>query len=252
MGATRQLFTGNSFNIDGRDYKLTDPENAPTGTASARYGISLADVPNLNLGQTTIVNSLSAQQQNNVQGDGGTPSVGTTTDLSKVILREFVDSIKMVADKKLTNPPNISGNTSGADNCVTVDAENVCLGSLANPKITYITKTDGTSFEVSGNISGVGILIIEGDDLVFKGNVDWTGIAIVLGKNVGFEDLGGGQVQNIRGGLLVGEYSDSANSFDLIVKGNPKLFYSQEAIDTVSNYMVNKKKYSVLSWQRVY
>jgi len=74
----------------------------------------------------------------------------------------------------------------------------------------------------------------------------------VLGKNVGFDDLGGGYQQNIRGGLLVGEYSDSATGFDLTVKGNAKLFYSQEAIDAVSNYIINNKKYSVLSWHRVY
>ncbi|MBP1733215.1 MAG: hypothetical protein H6Q55_3644 [Deltaproteobacteria bacterium] len=252
IGGYKTLFDGNSFTIDGRDYTLSDPDGSPTGTASTRYGISVSDVPDLNLGQTTIAASLNAQQQGNVAGQGANPSVGTSTSLSKVMLREFVDSIKMVADKKLTNPPDISGSTSGPDNCVTVGTENVCLGSVASPRITYVTKTDGNPFAVTGTIYGAGILIVEGDDLSFKGNIQWNGIVIVLGKNVGFDDLGGGYQQNIRGGLLVGEYSDSATGFDLTVKGNAKLFYSQEAIDAVSNYIINNKKYSVLSWHRVY
>jgi hypothetical protein len=252
IGGYKTFFDGNSFNIDGRDYKLSDPEGSPTGTSTALYGISVSDVPDLNLGQTTIAGSLNAQQQGNVQGQSSTPSVGTSTDLSKIMLREFVDSIKMIADKKLTNPPDISGNTTGANNCVTIGAENICLGSVADPKITYVAKTDGSPFSITGTINGTGILIVEGDDLTFKGNIQWNGIVIVLGKNVGFEDLGGGYQQNIRGGLLVGEYSDSANSFDLTIKGNAKLFYSKEAIDAVSNYILNHKKYSVLSWQRVY
>lgn len=252
IGGYKTFFDGNSFNIDGRDYRIADPEGSPTGASSPLYGISVSDVANLNLGQTTIAGSLNAQQQGNVAGQGANPSIGTSTDLSKNMLREFVDSIKMVADKKLTNPPDIAGRTDGPENCVVIGTENVCLGSVANPRITYVQKTDGNPFAVTGTINGTGILIVEGDDLTFKGNIQWNGIVIVLGKNVGFEDLGGGYQQNIRGGLLVGEYSDSANSFDLTIKGNAKLFYSQEALDAVSNYIINNKKYSVLSWQRVY
>ena len=74
----------------------------------------------------------------------------------------------------------------------------------------------------------------------------------MLGQNIGFDNLGGGHTQNVRGGLLVAEYADTGTSLNLQLKGNPKLTYSQEAIDTVSNYLVNKKKYSVISWQRVY
>ena len=79
--------------------------------------------------------------------------------------------------------------------------------------------------------------------------MDFQGL---LGKNVGFDDLGGGNTQNIRGGLIVGEYSDTVAGFNLDVRGNPKLFYSQEALNLVSNDIINNKKYSVLSWQRVY
>jgi hypothetical protein len=251
IGGYTTSFTGNSFNIDGRDYKISDPENSPTGTHAALQGISLNDVPNLASGVSAILGTLSSQQQNNVQGAGGTPSVGSSSTLSRTILREFADSIKMSADNNLVNPPNITGST-GADNCVVIGTQNVCLGTQAAPKITYISKTNGTDFEIRGNITGVGVLIVEGEDLVFKGNVSWTGLTIVLGRNVGFDDLGGGNTQNIRGGLIVGEYADTAIGFDLDVRGNPKLMYSQEALDLVTTYLVNSKKYSVISWQRVY
>jgi hypothetical protein len=251
VGGYATSFTGNSFNVDGRDYKIGDAENNPTGTHAALEGISLNDVPNLTTGVDAIKSSLDSNQTNNVQGAGGTPSVGSSTLMSKTILREFADSMKMSADTLLTNPPDLAGN-SGSDNCVMIGTQNTCLGTLTAPKLTYISVTDGNAFEVRGNISGVGILILDGNSLVFKGDVNWTGIVIVLGQNVGFDDMGGGHTQNIRGGLLVGEYADTNTSLDLLLKGNPKLLYSQEAIDKVTNYLVNKKKYSVLSWQRVY
>ena len=247
-------FDGNSFDIDGRDYKLTDPEGSPTGAASPKYGISVNDTLDLAASKSAILATVTGTQADNIHGTGGTatdPSVGTSTDLNRQILREFVDSIKMVSDTKLVNPPGFANNCD-ANNCVNVGGKNVCLGTPTDPKITYISKTDGSSFDFTGNLSGVGILVVDGDDLKFKGNVDWTGVVIVLGKNVGFEDRGGGKAQNVRGGILVGEYADSPTGFNLIVKGNPKLFYSQEALDKVSNYIKANKKYSVLSWRRVY
>ena len=231
--------------------RSADADNNPTGTHAALQGISLNDVPDLAAGVNAIKSSLSSQQGNNVQGAGGTPSVDSSTLMSKTILREFADSMKMSADTLLTNPPDLTGNTD-ANNCVMIGTQNTCMGTLAAPKLTYISVTDGNAFEIKGNIQGVGILILDGNSLVFKGDVGWTGIVMVLGQNIGFDDLGGGHVQNVRGGLLVGEYADTNTSLDLDLRGNPKLTYSQEAIDPVTNYLVNKKKYSVISWQRVY
>jgi hypothetical protein len=251
VGGYATSFTGNSFNVDGRDYKIADADNNPTGAHAALQGISVNDVPNLAAGVSTINGTVANNQKNNIQGSGGTPSVGSSSLLSKTIMREFADSMKMSADTLLINPPDLTGNT-GSDNCVMIGTQNTCLGTMTAPKLTYISVTDGNAFNIKGNIQGVGVLILDGNSLVFKGNVGWTGVVIVLGQNVGFDDLGGGNAQNIRGGLLVGEYADTNTSLDLLLKGNPKLTYSQEAIDLVTNYLVNKKKYSVISWQRVY
>jgi hypothetical protein len=258
VGGYRTSFTGNSFTVDGNDYKIADGNN-PTGGAAQVLGISLNDVPGGSSGMTTGLNaidsSLSSQQKNNIQGAASNvglgESVGSSSLLSKTILREFVDSMKMSADALLTNPPDVSGNTD-ANNCVMIGTKNTCLGTEAAPKLTYISVTDGNNFNITGNIQGFGILILDGNSLVFKGDVGWTGIVIVLGQNVGFDDMGGGHVQNVRGGLIVGEYADTNTTLDLLLKGNPKLTYSKEALDLVSDYLVNKKKYSVISWQRVY
>ena len=47
--------------------------------------------------------------------------------------------------------------------------------------------------------------------------------------------------------MLVGEYADTNTSLDLDIRSNPKLTYSQEALDMVSSHLVNKKKYTVIS-----
>ncbi len=249
--ATRFNGAGSAFNVDGRDYKITDPDNNPTGAYAAIQGISLNDVPDLAAGVAAINSTLTSQQATNVQGAGGSPSVGSSTLMSKTILREFCDSMKMSADTFITNPPNLSGNTD-ANNCVMIGTQNTCLGTLTAPRLTYISVTDSNAFTVSGNIAGVGILVVDGNSVIFKGDVNWMGVIMVLGQNIGFDDLGGGHTQNVRGGLLVGEYADTNTSLDLDIRGNPKLTYSQEAINLVTDYLVNKKKYSVISWQRVY
>jgi Tfp pilus assembly protein PilX len=249
--ATRFNGAGSAFNVDGRDYRISDADNNPTGTNPALQGISVNDVPDLAAGVAAIDSTITSQQAGNIQGAGGSPSVGSSTLMSKTILREFSDSMKMSADTLLVNPPDVSGSTD-SNNCVMIGTQNTCMGTLAAPKLTYISVTDGNAFTISGDIAGVGILILDGNSLVFRGDVNWTGVVIVLGQNIAFDNLGGGHTQNVRGGLLVGEYADTNTSLDLDIRGNPKLTYSQEALNLVSNYLVNKKKYSVISWQRTY
>jgi hypothetical protein len=251
VGGYSTSFTGsNSFTIDGRDYKIADGAT-PTGTAATHLGISVDDVSDPGAAVSAIVSTLSSKQYDNVTGSGGSASVGQGTTVTKNNLREFADSIKAGADNSLTDPPDLTGN-SGADNCVMIGTRNTCLGTLASPKVTYISTSGDTAWEVKGNITGVGLLVIDGENLTFKGNVSWTGVVVVLGKNIGFTDLGGGNSQNIRGGLLVGEYSTTDGTTDLSINGNVKITYSQEAINLVNDALRNSHKYSVVSWQRVY
>ncbi len=255
VGGYGTNFTGsNSFTIDGRDYEITDAEGSPTGTASATYGISVCDVGDASTAISAVTSTLSSQQYDNVKGQGTTyPSIGEGTTVTKTILREFVDAIQFSADNTLTDPEDLKGNTTGTDNCLTTRAgTTVCLGSLGNPKVTYIKAATDTGIEVSGTINGVGLLVVDGENLTFKGNINWIGVVIVLGSNIQFTDDGGGASQNIKGGLLVGEYAATASGLDFKINGNVKAMYSRAAINLINNDFKNNHKYSILSWQRVY
>jgi hypothetical protein len=252
IGGYSTSFTGsNSFIVDGHDYTIADGAT-PTGAAAAKWGISVDDVPDPAAAISSVDSSLSNHQKDNVAGSGATsPSIGQGTSVTKSNLREFVDGIKQAADNSLSDPPDLTGN-SDAGNCVTIGTRNTCLGTLASPKVTYISTSSDTAWEVKGNINGVGLLVVDGENLTFKGNINWVGVVIVLGKNIGFTDLGGGNAQNIRGGLLVGEYSTTDGATDLSINGNVKLTYSQEAVNLVNTTLRNSHKYSVVSWQKVF
>lgn len=271
IGEADTNFSGNSFFIDGNDYNLAG--TAKTG-GTALNGINVGDVSSWSHqgNNTTAVNdassSLASNQKDNVQGAGyiapgshtdATPSVNVSNTLDKVNLTDFVNVMKEIADNKISYPPDISGRTDGADNCLSgwpSANRTTCLGSTTNPKITHIDKTDpridNTGFQTKGNITGAGILIIEGNDLQLKGGISWTGLVIVLGDYVGFGADGGGNQQNIIGGLVVAEYLTDSSYMELLLNGNLTIKASKAAIDMVQNLINGKKKYTVVSWQRVY
>jgi hypothetical protein len=255
-GDITEFKSTNSLTIDGRDYNLTDADRAPHGSCAQQYAISVGDVPSVSQSITNITNTLDSKQYDDVIGKDGSetkPSIGEGTTVNKINLRDFVDGIRYAADNTLTDPTDLNGSTSGSDNCLTTSSSGiVCLGSVSHPKVTYIKATTDTALEITGNISGVGLLIVDGENLTFKGNVNWKGVVVVLGSNVSFTDDGGGKEADIRGGLLVGEYGATKDGVDLKVNGNVKITYSCEAINLVNTALQANHKYSVLSWQRVY
>jgi hypothetical protein len=255
-GDITEFKSTNSLTIDGRDYNIADEDRHPHGTCAQQYAISVGDVPSVTGSIAKIIGTLDSKQYDDVIGKDGTataPSIGEGTTVNKKNLREFVDGIRFAADNTLSDPGDMSGNTAGDENCLTTKTgENVCLGSLSHPKITYVKATTDTALEITGNINGVGLLVVDGENLTFKGNVNWVGVVVVLGSNVSFTDDGGGKEANIRGGLLVGEYGGAMEGVDLKVNGNVKLTYSCEALNLVNTTMRNNRKFSVISWQRMY
>ncbi|HED00201.1 MAG TPA: hypothetical protein ENN18_07445 [Proteobacteria bacterium] len=233
VGESHTNFNGNSFLVDGRDYQLTDSEGNPTGTATAKNGISVGDTADNDAQKNAIISGLSSQQQDNVKGTGSDPSVGTSTELTKDRVSEFASLIQGMADYTLTNPSSFSS---------------INTGSVADPKIIYVTATQNV--KITGNTTGVGILVIEGSgyDFEFGGNISWKGLVIILGNNVSFTQVGGGGVNNIMGGLIVCEKSsDTGKEFD--IRGNIKLLYSKQALDLVKDKLDDEKSYSVLAWR---
>jgi hypothetical protein len=236
LGEADTLFNGNSFTIDGRDYKLSDG-STPTGTSN-QYAITAPDGSSM----VGVIDTLSSGQKDNIKGLGYdasaspvTPSVGVSTLMTTEDVKCFIDSVKNIADNNLINPSSLSG---------------VDLGTVSTPKITYISSTDSTSIKINGNTSGAGILVVEGGNLeiTLTGNMSWTGIIIVSGSSVGFKETGSGQVT---GGIIVFENNNPDVNKELEVGGDFSIKYSSEAVAMANNAVLNKKKYSVVSWQKV-
>ncbi len=233
VGEAQTNFSGNSFLVDGRDYRINDVEGKPSGGSPARTGISVNDTVNNLAQRTAIINGLSGNQGDNILGLGGVPSVGTSSDLTKANVTEFASLIKSMADTNLTNPSSLPATITG---------------TVANPKIVYVTASQ--NIKIAGNTSGVGILVVEGNgfDFEFAGNIDWKGLVIILGNNISFTQVGGGGANNIMGGLIVCEKAqDAGREFD--IRGNIKFMYSQQALNLVKTTLEDKRPYEVLSWR---
>ena len=105
--------------------------------------------------------------------------------------REFIEEITKVADTVINPGGWLPSGT---------------LGSISDRKIVVV-KDDLKLQE-----GGAGILIVTGD-LTLSGNFSYDGLILVLGKGQVFRNGGGNGV--IRGGILVGAYSDNSPTFDL-------------------------------------
>lgn len=268
VGETKTSFAGESFRIDGKNHgldgTLVNPSNPADG---ARYGIAVSDVSKPDdptsdaQAKEKVVMSLSAAQKGNVQGkdyaaDPVTPSVGTSRELTKTRMQAFVSAAKSAADNILTNPAELSGNTSGPDNSVTVQNQiegtyadrTVSLGSVTDPKITYVSKNDGP-WAVTGNITGAGLLLIDGSDFHFQGRITWTGLVVVVGRQAAFGVPGSGNGQNITGGLICWGKGAGTNDFEFMAQGGTTVKYSSMGIGLVASAIRKRRPYRTLSWE---
>ena len=202
-------FNGNSFYVDGHDHSATAPYDTISG-APPLPGIATPNDP------VAISSQLNGQQQDNVQGSGGDPSVRTSNvnlDLpSMAAAWSDMADITMVGNQ--TNPSTAT------------------WGSVGNLKIVHIAG----DLHVSGNNSGAGVLVIDGD-FEMSGTFNWNGVVLCL-KNVSI--TGGGTAKQIVGALMVqGTLSGSSS-----INGNIKMMYSSAMISQLSALT----RYEVSSW----
>lgn len=257
LGEAETYFNGDSFLIDGKDYKLD-------GTLSSlpdKLGIAIGDIgpPSFQTPATALSSlngSLSSAQKDDVQGLGfvppSTPSVGIDNSLSRSAVADLVNILRGSADNYLTLKSGgditgpVSGNTDANGN-LTIGSKTINLGTTSAPKITFIEgAANGIEADFRGDITGVGILVVNNNDLIFRGGVNWTGLVIVNGRDVGFGALGGGNTQGVLGGIVISETDTDINYKELYVTGNMTFRRSQEALDLVT------KKISVrlIAWKQ--
>jgi Tfp pilus assembly protein PilX len=240
-----------SFVIDGRDTKIADSPGAPTGAATAVYGVAInGGLPALSARLETTV---AADPRIDVRGkdrtDPGATTRGPNTiradgTLTSQAVAQFVDAAKSTADVTINaSPGNGSSLSNIGSTCATDIESSTCWGTSAHPKIVYIrgALSDAdrryTSLSLAGTSSGTGILIVENSVVEISGNFRWNGPIVATGRNVGIRFRGDG-TQVVYGAAIVNEVNPAAvANVEGDTAGKPDILYSNEALGLVQNVL---------------
>jgi len=212
---TNATFNGNSFLVDGDDKNYDDGSPGPGAPIP---GISTRTDANTQ----EAIHSLNNNQSQDVHGLGYSagppvvPSVKTSPSAPSVaqvdnVVQQFLEhaspgNLVTSSDSTINDSSQLAGWTNGNTGEPT-------------PKISHFTGS--VAFKGSGNISGAGIMIVDGD-LTITGTLDFKGLVIVRGKTkVGESDIQG----NAR--LWGSLWTDDIN---LVVAGNAFVQYSTKAL----------------------
>ncbi|MCK9365161.1 MAG: pilus assembly PilX N-terminal domain-containing protein [Syntrophales bacterium] len=98
--------------------------------------------------------------------------------------------------------------------------------------------TEGTDIQLSGGVSGCGMLLVEGN-LKMVGGFSWYGLILTTGS---MTLLGGGD-KNITGSVLSG--SSASNAEDDVIGGNTNIIYCSSAVQDQTNFL----PLQLLSWK---
>ena len=247
--------------IDGRDTKIADRPGAPTGSASAVYGIVVnASLPAL---AARLETALAAGPQNDVRGRDKTNPTATTRGpntiradgtLSSRAVTDFVDAAKSTADVTINaSLGNVSSLSNIGSTCATDIESSTCWGTSARPKIIYIrgalpdAGTRYTSLSLAGTSSGTGILIVENSVVEISGSFRWNGPIVVTGRNVGIRFRGDGN-QAVYGAAIVNELNPAAAAnVESDGAGKTDIVYSNEALGLVQNAL-KRRFVTMQSW----
>jgi hypothetical protein len=256
-------FSGNSFEVDGRDwtYDTTNDTATLTNGCPAKWGISVSDTANGGGNEGVVESSLTAQQKDNVWGTNetdptqttwGNNAINTDPTLTQQNIGAFIAQAKKVADISLTSTQaNPASAASIGDTCATNVNSSNCWGTKDYPKIVYVKGDPDpssmfTALQISGDSKGYGILIVEDGDLKISGNFNWNGIIIVSGQWVGVGFLGGG-FQSVYGAVISNETATDPGFYEGVLVGNAKVRYSCTAINTVRN----SRRLVKMNWQEL-
>ncbi len=266
----------NYIEVDGRDWRLSDTDiTGPTGPEADKYAIALSDIGAGASSQTPadaiadLDDDIRDFQEPNFVGKPAAyiESIGLETGMTSQDLQAFVDAAKYSADNTLTASDvpvsgNIPGGTFGPNNQITIGSQTIEMGIESDPKITYFNMkpedNGGADRQVDfqNNIVGCGLLIIEGNDLIFRDYLDWKGMIIVIGDNVAAGIMGedNQSEQYITGAFIIDEQgTDPINVKELVLQWKSNIRYSSEAValstDLVTN--IGAGDITVLTWRQL-
>lgn len=159
-------FTGDAFAIDGSDQNFT----GGGGPADPVPGISTRNATNT----SETVGSLGGTQLDNITGLGFNPGPPVTPSVMTSPAAPSQLQLNQIIDALLDRPY-----VPCADN--TINNSSTCTyGTAAAPQITYMNNPGGVIIKGNGNVSGAGILIVEGN-LTVQGTLDFKGLILVRG-----------------------------------------------------------------------
>jgi hypothetical protein len=196
--------------INGHD---TNPDGS-AGSGSSVLGISVSNSSD----SIRIADSLSSKVKSNIVGAGGTPSIGVSTD--SINYSALTGELIQSADILMPGGTYSSGTT---------------LGTLADPKITYVTG----DVNFAGNASGSGVLVVYGN-MSWSGDFSYHGIVIVYG-NASISATATG-TSAIYGAVLI-----AGQSVDFQVSGSAAIYYSSSVLNQIKNTL-RSSKFTVKNW----
>ncbi len=250
-----------SVAIDGRDTKITDRPGAPTGTATAVYGVAVnGGLPALAARLETL---LTAGAQIDLRGKDRTDPSATTRGANTIradgaltpqAVADFVDAARSTADVTINASPGSGSSLRDIGSTCASDIESsTCWGTGARPKIVYIrgalsdASTRYTSLTLSGTSFGTGVLIVENSVVELGGSFRWNGPIIATGRNVGVRFRGDGS-QAVYGAVVVNELNPAAvANVEGDGAGKPDILYSNEALGLVQNAL-KRRFVTMQSW----
>jgi hypothetical protein len=201
-------FNGTQFLVSGQDW---DPvTGTATGPNPEVSGILTVGDP------ANIEDALTSNQTNNVEGTGAEPSVDTapvTLDLDAM-----AEAYAAYCDQVIPGGTYSGVSWGGYDDYTSVH----CTGDM----------------HISGNLTGGGLLIVDGD-FTCSGGFTWYGVVLILGD---MTFTGGGSSIHIYGSTLV-----KGTASDQTVSGNANLLYSSAALSK----MTALSPYQVLNWREI-
>lgn len=202
QGQTFAVKPSNLFFVDGTD--------SGSFIINTKYGIGAS--PSLTAGVVSA-ELINAAAENNVVGLGPNPSVTTLTTV--VDMNRQVQEVRRVAT--IIHHRGVLG-------------KNKAWGTMTSPEIVYVTK----SLTIDKNLTGVGILCIEGDlNVQNLGSINWSGYVIVHGNIFGV--LSGGSAA-INGAVFFGRGGNTLFGSD----GNMTIVYSSDILNTLNSTMFSQ------------
>ena len=188
-------YDGNVFKVDGNDHAI---DGGNIGGGIDKYGILTTAVDT----QTSMLDGLGHQQNDNVKGVDGFPSIGVDTTVP-VDIDAFSAQLDDIADYWFEGDTLLAGTPE--------------FGGEDYPVIMVVNG----DLTISGTVEGWGILDVRGSMPSSSGNMLWHGLLIVSGDEVwmhGNPDVIGSMWVKSGDGIIR-------------ISGDPSILYSSAAMD---------------------